>query len=371
MTDLAYRPFGAFRLLLAVKVLQQHFLANLAPAGLAQAAQPYEIGSVSVLVFFALSGFVICEAADRVYGGRPGAFLANRLLRIVPLFVAATVLAIAVCWLFHALGTLRLDRSGAGLPAGALSARNLALNLLGFLPFSNVAATFNLVPVAWAVRLEMLFYLAVAVALGLSWLARRLDRPAWTFARTSLAVAALSAPLFVLAVLRRLPETFALAPYFWFGGALYFAVAGRSRGAAAVVAVSLGAIVWEFAARPGQHSGLGFERAVAVQFALLLGLLAAIAGLARLRIGGLARTDRALGDLTYALYLSHCAVMVAVLSVTTGFTLPGYLAGLALGVPVALGLHRLIEPAVDRARDAIRGGRLRLPAGGTRVPLRS
>lgn len=370
MTDLAYRPFGAFRLLLAILVVQQHFLANLAPEGLSAAAQPYEVGSLAVLAFFALSGFVICEAADRVYAGRPGAFLANRLLRIVPLFLAATLAAVAVCGLFAALGTLRLDRAGESLPENAFTAWNLAANLLGFVPFSNLAMTYKFVSIAWAVRLEMLFYAAVAGALALGWLGSRLGRERWTLARTSFAVALATVPLFGLAMLKRAPETFTLAPYFWFGGALYFALRGRSRGAAVAVALSLAAILWEFAARPPRHPDLGFERAVGVELELLLGMLAAIAILAQCRLAGFRRADRSLGDLTYALYLSHVAVMVLVLSLTRGFTLTGYLAGLALTLPVAVGFHALIEPAVGRARDAIRGGRLpRLPGRETRKIL--
>jgi peptidoglycan/LPS O-acetylase OafA/YrhL len=77
-----YRYFGSFRLLLAMLVMEQHFVADLAPAPLAIALAPYAFGNVAVLVFFALSGFVITEAVDSIYRGRPGAFLTNRLLRI-------------------------------------------------------------------------------------------------------------------------------------------------------------------------------------------------------------------------------------------------------------------------------------------------
>ena len=86
-----YRYFGSFRLLLATLVMAQHFGADLAPAPLAAALAPYMTGSVAVLVFFALSGFVITEAVDSVYRGRPVPFLTNRLLRIVPHFLLAVV----------------------------------------------------------------------------------------------------------------------------------------------------------------------------------------------------------------------------------------------------------------------------------------
>ena len=86
-----YRSFGGFRLLLAVLVMVQHFGADLAPAPLATALAPYFTESVAVLVFFALSGFVITEAVDSVYRNRPIPFLTNRLLRIVPHFLLALI----------------------------------------------------------------------------------------------------------------------------------------------------------------------------------------------------------------------------------------------------------------------------------------
>ncbi|MER8779076.1 hypothetical protein NKJ09_27610 [Mesorhizobium sp. M0189] len=79
-------------MLLAIFVVLQHFLANLVPEPIATAPLPCEFGNIAVLVFFALSGFVISEAADRIYAGRPVAFMANRLLRILPHFALATIL---------------------------------------------------------------------------------------------------------------------------------------------------------------------------------------------------------------------------------------------------------------------------------------
>src|ERR1700760_2948596 len=93
-----YRYFGGLRLLLAALVMLQHFAADMAPVALGRVVVPYTVGSVAVLVFFALSGFVITEAVDCVYRKRPGAFLTNRMLRIGPHFV----LAIALSMLAHA-----------------------------------------------------------------------------------------------------------------------------------------------------------------------------------------------------------------------------------------------------------------------------
>jgi peptidoglycan/LPS O-acetylase OafA/YrhL len=101
-----YRPFGTFRLILALFVVCQHFVANAAPVGNLYATfLPYELGSLAVLVFFCLSGFVITEAVDQVYARKPAAYLINRFLRIVPHFVVAVVISIVIHRLFFDGGT--------------------------------------------------------------------------------------------------------------------------------------------------------------------------------------------------------------------------------------------------------------------------
>ncbi len=105
MLPLAYRPFGAFRLLLAGLVVFQHFTANAAPAWWHDRFIGLSPGSAAVLVFFAMSGFVIGEAADRIYHARPGAFLFNRFLRIAPHFAIAMSASIALHYVLLRAGT--------------------------------------------------------------------------------------------------------------------------------------------------------------------------------------------------------------------------------------------------------------------------
>src|SRR4051812_15055840 len=109
-----YRYFGAFRLLLAGLVMFQHFAADLAPEDFARLCMPYDVGNTAVLVFFALSGFVIIEAADQVYGGKPLAFMANRLLRIMPHFILAVALSMLLHYVFAVTEGERLWRSQPG-----------------------------------------------------------------------------------------------------------------------------------------------------------------------------------------------------------------------------------------------------------------
>ena len=71
-----YRAFGTFRLILAVMVVAQH-VVWIAPPGLSEILRRAATGNIAVLTFFALSGFIMAEAADQFYGGRPWAFSAT------------------------------------------------------------------------------------------------------------------------------------------------------------------------------------------------------------------------------------------------------------------------------------------------------
>lgn len=364
----AYRYFGGFRCLLAVLVVLQHFLANLAPEPLASASLPYGFGSVAVTVFFALSGFVISEAAEEVYRRRPLAFLINRALRIVPHYLLAVAIAMLLSYYFEALGTLRIARHEHFDAQTAFTARNVALNLLGFLPGSERLIDYNFLVPGWALRVETLFYVLMAAAMALAATAERLRGPALGAPGVGLGMAILIAPLAVLAALGKAPAMLQFAPYFVYGAALYQMARKPSRVAALVAATALAGSLLQFAMQPSHNATLGFERAVGAEFAMLVLLLAAMTGLAFARCSRFEHTDRRLGDLTYALYVSHPNVGILVLSMTVGYSYLGLVGGLALSLIVTLLSRALLDPAVDHMRDAIRGGRLdragaREPAG--------
>ncbi len=139
----------------------QHFAADLAPAPLARAFTPYAVGSIAVLAFFALSGFVITEAIDCIYRERPGAFLGNRMLRILPHFLLAVALAMLAHEIFRATGGERLWRSQPSFPADAFTPANVALNFIGIVPLADRFIDYNFLSISWAVRVEMAFYLVI------------------------------------------------------------------------------------------------------------------------------------------------------------------------------------------------------------------
>jgi peptidoglycan/LPS O-acetylase OafA/YrhL len=357
--SVAYRLFGTFRLVLAILVLLQHFLANLAPLPLPSFLDGNEIGSVAVLVFFALSGFVIVEAAVRFYAGRPGAFLTNRSLRIIPHFLLAVVLLIAIEYLFTRLGTLRIERTGHLPGPEAFTARNVLLNIVGFLPLADRKVSWNFLSIAWAIRVEMAFYFVVAACLFAVMLASR------ACIRLRIGTVLLSAtialiPVTLLAQFGKAPSMFQFLPYFVFGAALYFAVANRSRMAGLVTVAALAGICAHFLSLPVEEAN--YTRAVRAEFFELILLLVAMSLLATLRAGKLEVMDRALGELTYPLYLQHANVMIVALSLTAGYSNTTFAVAIVASLLVALAANRIVDPFVDLARDKVRGRAVRTPS---------
>jgi peptidoglycan/LPS O-acetylase OafA/YrhL len=368
-----YRYFGSFRLLLAFLVLIQHFLANVAPEALASLFMRFEMGSVAVLVFFSLSGFVIFEAVDQIYQDRPASFFANRLLRIVPHYFVAVTAAILLYYFFDATKTLRIARDGAWTGESAFAIKNILVNYLGFMTYTNNFMTYEFIGIAWAIRIEMAFYIVVAAAIFLVRSHTSLSSQQPHLDRIGLLFAVLLSPLYILSVLGKLPRMFQFEPYFVFGCALYVVVARRNQVAVVVICVSLLAIAWQFLAQPPLHPRLSFERSVAAQFALLLSLLSLmiVLALARVRSVRLRRVDRFLGDLTYPLYVSHPNVMVIFLSTTVGYSYPILCVSLIAALVVAWISSLIVDPSVRKIRDTVRGGPLNQLWGIRQYPVKT
>jgi peptidoglycan/LPS O-acetylase OafA/YrhL len=355
-----YRSFGGFRLLLTVLVMVQHFGADLAPAPLATALAPYVSGSVAVLVFFALSGFVITEAVDSVYRDRPVPFLTNRLLRILPHFLLAVVLSMLAHEFFRLAGGVRLWRSQPSFPDNAFGLSNVLMNFFSILPMGRRVLDYDFLTITWAVRVEMAFYLTMfgCIAIG-----RRLPWPR--------GFALIASGLLVLLVLlswpivhgKHGPDMLGFAPYFAFGGALYFATAGSRAGWMTVLA-STPMMLWQFIESQMRMAPIqGSPVSIAGNLIILVALLCAMSALAFVSIAKGRAIDRTLGDLTYPLYLYHEDVLVVILTVTTGYAYSTLAVGFALSFAIAAILMALVDPAVSRYRDRVRGRALRKSQG--------
>lgn len=109
-------------------------------------------GRIGVDIFFVISGFVMwvtCQTPD------PANFLIRRIIRIVPLYWCAT--------LYFAMVSF-----SNGLEIGFNATLESFLKSLFFIPFENADRGGRIVPVAgvgWTLNLEIMFYLIFAAAL--------------------------------------------------------------------------------------------------------------------------------------------------------------------------------------------------------------
>ena len=322
-----YRPLGTFRLFLALLVVFQHYVQWVFPGAVQRAVMPFEPGSTAVYVFFCLSGLVIAEAADRVYRGRTIAFAANRFLRIVPLYVATIAATVA------AIVMIVPDTN-------VLAARNLVANLLLIVPLPGrmaIEPDMKLIRIAWALRFEAAFYIAIAAVLLAGANFRR--ALVWT-----------SAAILTLAIVDHVTgrtwTPFVAAAAFFIAGACYYLAISGDRLAAFVAAAAFALSIVKMGA-------------LAPLFIILCGCCAALAVLSissRLR-----RVDQLCGDLSYPVYLGHwLPLFVFVESGAAADASAGVRASvLFLGLLCPLLLYLAVEPTVTRMRDLIRGRNLR------------
>jgi peptidoglycan/LPS O-acetylase OafA/YrhL len=88
---------------------------------------------------------------------------------------------------------------------------------------------------------------------------------------------------------------------------------------------------------------------------VFLVLLAITISLAFMPIARGRNIDRALGNLTYPLYLYHEVVLIVILTVTTGYAYTTLALGVVLSFVTAAILAALVDPAVTFYRDRVRG----------------
>ncbi len=334
-----YRPLGAFRFGLSLLVVLQHSQHLLVPADRVVFDRT-GLGMIAVAIFFVLSGFVVTEANAVFYAGRPWAFFLNRLIRLVPPYLAALALSMLVHAALFCAGRLVVwDFPGAGAP---LTLPHVAAGLFGLVPGVITLRSrdaFEFIPFAWSLRMEMAFYgAALAAILAGLWLGLW-SRP---IIGASLA-AGLLGSLWFLRLQR--PGLLSCAPMFLTGVAICLALrrGGMLRWgfvAAALPVAALGFTSW------GQHGHPVLARQ-GVLLALLLGLFAV---LAERRAGQWQKLDKRLGDLSYPLYLNHYVVGLVLIDVSAARGRAIY----ALAVVLSVGLAALMGGLVDRPLIAIR-----------------
>jgi peptidoglycan/LPS O-acetylase OafA/YrhL len=324
-------------LALAVLVVAQHFQHLLAPADRAIFSR-MGFGAMAVCVFFVVSGFVVTEANAVFYAGRPVAFLQNRLLRLVPPYLAALALSVAVhaaLWRGGALVLWDYPQAGAPVTWGRVGA-----GVLGLLPGLNPGG-FEFIPFAWSLRMEMAFYAAVTAAL----------LAAAVLGRAAIAMALAAGLAGSLAFLTQgRPGLMSCAPMFLLGVAL--CLAARRGGAlrCAFLAACLPTAAWGFASW-GQHG----RPQLGLQWLVLWMLLALFWILATGRAShAWQRFDQRFGDLSYPLYLNHYVVGIALTGLVPAQNFVIYVAGLCLALGLAMVMSWLVDGHLKAVRNRLR-----------------
>lgn len=318
-----YRPIGTFRLFLAGLVLVSHSSAMLPPF-----VAPLSLGNVGVLMFFAVSGFVIAEALDLFYRDRPLPFLANRFLKIYPAYWAALPVAAA-----------GLAVSGRDIEIEPFSLAVNATLLAGYLPGASEALWLS---IAWAIIVEFQFYIAAAAVAAVGALTGKRG------ASTGLAIAGALAMYAVVRLTEgetRFYGAFQFAPFFVAGVAAYLHLSRGTPLAALLLAVSATLSLHAYASYVGRGPS-ALEASIAI-FAAVAVLFFA---LARGECGhAMKRADRFLGDLSYPVYLLHMPVIAVAERWSLGFPFV-VSATLILSLAVNLGVERPVKALRERVR---------------------
>jgi exopolysaccharide production protein ExoZ len=282
--------------------------------------EAFTIGAAGVDVFFVISGFVMGAFA---INATPGQFLYHRVLRIVPLYWAVTVV---MC---------------LGAMAGVFSSFSFTVDQLWksllFVPYANETGMLApLVMVGWTLNVEMFFYLVFAVGLAL---------------RAPIAVTA--GFLFAMAIGGHIIDwqspvmqvwTSALLIEFLSGLFLSQLILKWKQGG--LIAIGLSFVGFAIAAATGEQTGLLRLLSWGLPSLLL------VAGCVWLETAGawpkrLLRPFEIVGDASYALYLTH-GLVISVVHKVLG---TGFLSGIAVlmtAIGASIIIHLMFEKPVIR-----------------------
>ncbi len=343
-----YRIFGALRLLLAIVVVISHS-RMLGGDSIAQALKPWGIGNIGVMGFFILSGFIISEALQVFYQNKTKAFLINRLMRLIPPYLAALVFSIILHLLIIKYSEPKyFDYTST--PEGVFSLKNLFANFI--LPIIWYGLdTIALEPIypfvryVWAVSVEWWFYVAMAICM-LLWSRFKLVWIAFCLALSSSYLYKITGFIWLY------PLTF--APYFLTGVCLYFYLKNRTWLPLLGFAISLTFGVSHFYIYAGQTIQAIIGGGVVVLIAVLIIPLSLIQSPPR----WLRSLDRQLGDLSYPVYLNHYVITILFLSVLGQRSVLTILACVIMTLASSWMLTKLVEPLTREFRDRLRGARL-------------
>lgn len=302
------------------------------------------VGAHAVIAFYMISGFLMTKVINEVYRFTPrgmGFYVANRFLRIYPPYLI---------FLTFSLVLLMVAPSAASYctilwPSSLWQwVQNITL-----IDFHNSKSA--IIPPAWTLSVEFVFYLAMAAGLSRSrgivavWLAVSLAIHVYLL-MTGASFAERYAPLYAASL------------FFSIGAAIYFwrtCIYNVSAGIALTSLSSL-ALMSLFCCWPLLIEWLGGDR-------LTLGYYGAVPIFLLIFIGNISNkpsrgVDRVLGDLAYPVFISHfmAAMLVNIFwpslpKLGFGYLLVSYAVTLAASFAYLYGMHLPLEKLRQRIRN--------------------
>ncbi len=362
----AYKVFGLYRFSLALLVVVSHTWEFAYEAPERHFLSSIGIGNIGVMAFFILSGFIISEAIDRFCWGRPYSFLGNRFLRLIPPLWAAIGLSVLVHAALISHGARALP--AAYFHADMLSIETILVNLTELIPILNVnnviglKAYYHFVSYAWAVFIEVMFYLSV-FAICLLTGRRFIDR----YASAGVLLYCMGGGILLAHLCHEYVHTLyrplSFVPYFLLGVLLYRLRkgAGAVEWTGVVVVVPLMLVHFSRYMQgevPLDHAWV--ENLMTARELTALALLVMAAGLIYpLSYADAGRrlknADRWFGDLSYPLYLNHYAIVVGFATLLDAKGARYQLSAILLSLALAYGMNVVVEVPLRRIRNSIRG----------------
>lgn len=323
------------------------------------------IGRFAVFSFFVLSGYVITAIMHRTYGYTASGrlyFAQNRALRLLPTYWIAAVFSIAVI-LWVGPDVAHSYHYALAIPRTARAIfENATMLFVNHTPLLEVP---RLSPPTWALTTEIFYYVVICIG------ASRTRLVTWLWLAASVAYLAAAWLIYGTAVYFYDPIPAGSFP-FAIGALTYHyrdevaRIAVRApRGAVGLVAAR-----WLLAAAVFAISRFTDVRDSEVVGNLINALLSSLVVGALIngsRTPARAKLDKALGELSYPIYLFHWPVGLLVSTMLFGApvkgpTTEGIVAGLSTllaTLGIAFVCNRTIDQLIERYRDVIRAKSVR------------
>lgn len=349
--------FGIWRTLLALEVVAFHLLFV-----------PF-IGAYAVFSFFVLSGFLMTAIMQRTYGYSAGGFtryIGNRALRLYPSYWFALAVSVAIVAVLGSAETLRYHPVVAIPESTGQWLENLSMGFLDIVPRDVWP---RLVPLAWALTVEIVFY--ILIGLGIS----RTKRITVLWCVASIAYVTIASdwqhpkdaaneiiPVYQYSAIPAGSLPFSFGALAWhYRAEVHHAVSRLHIGDARFLIVARWAVYFAIAII---QSIAGWKGLVMAGNWINIGLSAIIVcALYHVRPAeSLRQIDKAVGDFSYPIYLLHLQMGIVAAALLFSEPVIGrswrsaavFALALALTIVVGAICARLIDPAVERLRTRIR-----------------